>query len=162
MRRRWRGSASSRPPTARSCGSRGADAAALDRGVNLALVGDELLQFGVAEQLRARRWRLRELWRGRRGTAAAAHATGDRFVLIEAESALVVSLAALPGQAARVAAEAAGDAAEIVAVLSGASILPPAPVALAAVNRSDGGATINWRRRARTGWRWRDGADDRR
>ena len=138
---------------------RGADAAALDRGVNLALVGDELLQFGVAEQLAARRWRLRDLWRGRRGTAATAHAAGDRFVLIEAESALVVSLAASPGQAVRMAAETAGDAAEIVAVLSGASILPPAPVALAAVNRSDGGATINWRRRGRTGWRWRDGAD---
>ncbi|MBN8839788.1 MAG: hypothetical protein J0I25_06260, partial [Sphingomonadales bacterium] len=76
-------------------------AAALDRGVNLALVGDELLQFGVAEQLAARRWRLRDLWRGRRGTAATAHAAGDRFVLIEAESALVVSLAASPWQAER-------------------------------------------------------------
>ena len=138
---------------------RGGDAAALDRGANLALVGDELLQFGIAEQLAARRWRLRDLWRGRRGTAAMAHATGDRFVLIEAESALVVSLAASPGQAVRVAAESAGDAAEIVAVLNGASILPPAPVALVAVDRSDGGATIRWRRRGRTGWRWRDGAD---
>src|SRR3546814_11488239 len=45
--------------------------ALLDGGANLALVGDELLQFGRAEQIDATRWRLSRLWRGRRGTEAA-------------------------------------------------------------------------------------------
>lgn len=137
----------------------GADAGALDRGANLALVGDELLQFGAADQLAARRWRLRDLLRGRRGTAVADHAAGDRFVLIEAETALTLSLAAAPGQAMQVAAEAVSDVAETSVVLTGASILPPAPVGLAVDDDADGGATIRWRRRGRSGWRWRDGAD---
>ncbi|MBV8238637.1 MAG: hypothetical protein JO221_07690, partial [Sphingomonas sp.] len=114
---------------------------------------------GAATQLAARRWRLRDLLRGRRGTAVADHAAGDRFVLIEAETALTLSLAAAPGQAVQVAAEAVSDVAETSIVLTGASILPPAPVGLAADDDADGGATIRWRRRGRSGWRWRDGAD---
>src|SRR3546814_17044540 len=59
--------------------------ALLDGGANLALVGDELLQFGRAEQIDATRWRLSRLWRGRRGTEAAigTPAAGDRFGLLK-------------------------------------------------------------------------------
>src|SRR3546814_5765375 len=46
----------------------GASDDALLRGANLCLAGDELLQFGRAEQLGARRYRLSHLLRGRRGT----------------------------------------------------------------------------------------------
>src|SRR3546814_3421662 len=58
--------------------------ALLDGGANLALVGDEVHQFGSAEQIDATRWRLSRLWRGRRGTEAAigTQAAGDRFVLL--------------------------------------------------------------------------------
>ena len=49
-----------------------ADANALMAGANLALVGDELLQFGRAEQLGPGRFRLSRLLRGRRGTEWAA------------------------------------------------------------------------------------------
>lgn len=48
-----------------------ADAAARDAGANLAMLGEELLQYGVAEHLGGARWRLSQLWRGRRGTEAA-------------------------------------------------------------------------------------------
>lgn len=49
-----------------------ADAAALAAGANLAMVGEELLQFAHAVPLGARQWRLSGLWRGRRGTEGAA------------------------------------------------------------------------------------------
>ncbi|WP_298669816.1 phage tail protein [uncultured Sphingomonas sp.] len=138
---------------------RGADPAALDRGANLALVGDELVQFATAEQLAPRRWRLGDLSRGRRGTIATGHDAGARFVLIEPETAVAITLSASPGQRLRVAADAVADTAEIELALTGASILPPSPVHLRAEAQPDGGALLRWRRRARSGWRWRDGAD---
>src|SRR5690606_242236 len=45
-----------------------ADTAGLVAGRNLALLGDELIQFGRAEPLGSARWRLSRLTRGRRGT----------------------------------------------------------------------------------------------
>src|SRR3546814_1638822 len=66
----------------------GASDDALLRGANLCLAGDELLQFGRAEQWGARHYRLSHLLRGRRGTewAMAAHDIGEPFMLIEADS----------------------------------------------------------------------------
>lgn len=58
----------------------------LSHGGNLALVGDELLQFGNVTPLGGRRYRLGRLLRGRRGTQDAARApavAGARFVLLE-------------------------------------------------------------------------------
>ncbi|MGR6330422.1 phage tail protein [Sphingomonas sp. XXL09] len=71
-----------------------ADGAARARGVNLALVGDELIQFGRAEPLGQGRWRLRDLWRGLRGseTAIGTQQAGDRFVLIEAATTRTITL----------------------------------------------------------------------
>jgi hypothetical protein len=58
---------------------------ALAGGVNLALVGDELLQFAEAEALGAGRFRLTRLSRGRfaTGWAMGAHTAGDLFVMID-------------------------------------------------------------------------------
>lgn len=140
------------------------DAAALDRGANLALVGDELLQFGRATPLGHGRWRLWKLWRGRRGTEGAAPlAPGDRFVLLAPGT---VAILPLPGSAvgARVAVMAVGPGddgnpvrAEL--AITGASLAPPSPVALRAEAREDGGVRIRWTRRSRRGWRWLDGVD---
>ncbi len=137
-----------------------ADAAALDRGANLALVGDELLQFGMAQPLGGAAWRLTQLWRGRRGSIPAALAPGTRFVLLDSDSALVLALDAAIGARVRVLASGVGDAepAETECVIGGASALPPAPVRLS--GRVVGGAlALSWRRRSRTDWRWRDGVD---
>ncbi len=62
-----------------------ADADALMAGANLALVGDELIQFERAEQLSLGLYRLSSLLRGRRGTewAASTHAAGEAFCLID-------------------------------------------------------------------------------
>ena len=142
-----------------------ADAAALDGGANLALVGDELLQFGRAEPLGGARWRLSQLWRGRRGTEAAigTQAAGDRFVLIEADRVAVVELpVSAIGSTVRILASGVGDVdgpAACEAVATGASVLPPAPVHLRADMRADGGVALSWVRRSRAGWRWIDGAD---
>ena len=61
------------------------DDAALAAGANLALVGDELIQFGDVEAIGAGRFRLTRLLRGRYATAWATstHAGGDLFLLIE-------------------------------------------------------------------------------
>ena len=138
-----------------------ADDAALDGGANLALVGEELLQFGAAAPIGPGRWRLSRLLRGRRGTEAAAGAqqAGDRFVLIEREAlvAIDLSLAVIGGQVA-VMASGVGDSdgpARIDAPVTGASLLPPPPVHL----RIGGDGALRWARRSRAGWRWIDGGD---
>ncbi len=140
-----------------------ADDAGLDAGLNLALVGDELLQFGEAEPLGSNRWRLTRLWRGRRGTEAVigAGAVGDRFVLIEAAALATRDAVAGIGATVSVLATGVGDAAgvETAAGLAGASIVPPSPVNLHAEMLGDGGAVIRWTRRSRAGWRWLDGVD---
>ena len=141
-----------------------ADAAALDRGVNLALLGDELVQFGRAEPLGGARWRLSQLLRGRRGTEAAAggQMVGDRFVLLEAEAARAFDLPmSVLGREVRVIASGVGDDApvETRCVMRGASVVPPSPVHLRFFSEADGNATVRWTRRSRAGWRWIDGVD---
>jgi hypothetical protein len=134
-----------------------ADAAALDRGVNLAMVGGELVQFGSAAPLGGGRWRLTRLLRGRRGTEAAVAAIGDRFVLIEGEAARTIDLpVSALGRDIRVMASGVGDAApvEVRCAIAGASVVPPSPVHLRVE-----GTTLRWVRRSRAGWRWIDGVD---
>lgn len=142
-----------------------ADDRALDQGANLALVGDELLQFGRAARIAPGRWRLSRLLRGRRGTewATGQQVVGDRFVLIEADAlvALDLSLAAI-GTEVKLMASGVGDLdgpVEAALTISGTSVAPPAPVALGWMPEAGGGATLRWARRSRAGWLWRDGGD---
>jgi len=142
-----------------------ATARALDAGANLALCGDELLQFTSAEQIGATRWRLSALLRGRRGTDSAigTQRPGDRFVLLETGTALSLDLPlATLGGSVRVLATGVGDVAgPVVAacVIGGASVLPPSPVGLRWHELGGGDAAIRWTRRSRAGWRWIDGVD---
>lgn len=139
----------------------GADAAALDRGENLALIGDELIQFARAVPLDARRWRLSGLWRGRGASGAQAHAAGARFVLIERD-ALVALPSVVVGSTVTVAATGAGDGgtpAMATLQVTGRSVAPPPPVHLRSMVLDDGGARVTWIRRSRAGWAWPDGGD---
>jgi Putative phage tail protein len=135
---------------------------ALLAGVNQAMIGDELLQFGRAGPLGAGRWRLSDLWRGRRGTewAAVSRPVGAAFTLVEA-----VALAPLPVRAtvagARVMATGVGD-------VSGVTAIGPTDIGAATRPLSVGHLTatlagfdfgIAWVRRSREGWRWADGVD---
>ena len=140
-----------------------ADASALDQGSNLCMVGDEIVQFGRAERIGARRWRLSELWRGRRGTEWAAGTTnpGDRFALLEGATLLAVDLP-IDAIGARVDVLASGvgdtDPARTSVSVSGAALVPPAPVHLNHV-RQGAIDILRWTRRSRNGWRWIDGVD---
>ena len=142
----------------------GATSAMLAGGANLALLGDELLQFGVADQLSPTRWRLSSLWRGRRGSdgAIARHIAGERFLLLEAATLLPLDLGlAQLGATAQVSAAAPGEetpATDMLAIV-GRALRPPAPVRLGAGVLADGTIRVRWVRRSRAGWAWIDGVD---
>jgi len=140
-----------------------ADVRALDAGANLALIGDELVQFGRATPLGEGRWRLSELWRGRRGTeGVAAQRAGDRFVLLDPASIRTIDLpASAIGTSVAVMASGIGDPepARVEVAITGRSVAPPSPVSVRADRAADGAIRLRWTRRSRLGWRWLDGAD---
>jgi Putative phage tail protein len=139
-----------------------ADSDALLSGANLVMVGDEALQFGRATPLGNGRWRLSELWRGRRGTewAVGPHAIDTSFVLIEAVAlARLSSATTVPN--AKVMAVGVGDATGAVADGPGeigAAVRPLSPVGMF-VSDSGGDRIIRWTRRSREGWHWRDAVE---
>jgi hypothetical protein len=137
---------------------------ALANGANLALVGDELIQFGVAESLGGARFRLSRLLRGRRGTewAAGLHAVSEGFTLIEGDRLVAVTAPeGAAGGVARIAAQGIGDDEEVVVAtaIDGASLRPAAPVHFLAARQANGDILLRWTRRSREGWAWTSGAD---
>lgn len=138
---------------------------ALIAGANLALIGDELIQFGRADPIGPCRYRLSRLLRGRRGSewAAGTHQPGEDFALIEAVTAGPVTLPpgfGIGGQV-RLLASGVGDPApvEARAAVSGEALRPPSPVHLRARAAANGDVTISWVRRSRLGWTWSSGGD---
>ena len=142
-----------------------ADAAGLAQGTNLALLGEELVQFASAEPLADGRWALSGLRRGLRGTEAAigTQRIGDRFALIEADGVAAIDLPVTAiGRRVRILASGPGDGAapvEVAVPVTGASVAPPAPVHVSVQNKPDGALAIGWVRRSRAGWGWSDGGD---
>jgi hypothetical protein len=142
----------------------GCSDAALLAGANLALIGQELIQFGRAEQIGIARFRIGRLLRGRWGTEAVVglHRADEDFVLIDPERlAAMTSPAAAIGSTLTVQAAGIGDAVPVSTTLavSGRALRPPAPVHLRATRESDGAILLRWTRRSRTGWDWIDGVD---
>ena len=143
----------------------GAGEAELVDGANLALIGDELIQFGTARQIGPTRWRIGDLLRGRRGTewAIAGHAPGERFVLLDPATLLpldvplsqIGAMLLASGQGPGDAGTPANDAIAV----TGQALRPPCPVGLRASRRGDGAIEIGWTRRSRGGWAWLDGVD---
>jgi hypothetical protein len=141
------------------------DDLALSEGANLAIVGDELIQFCRADPIGPKQFRLSSLLRGRRGTewAADGHVAGEPFALVERDALRAVD----PGQAwfgAEVSVRARslgdGDATPVVSRIAGGEALrPPSPVHLTATRREDNGLDITWVRRSRLGWAWLDSVD---
>lgn len=141
-----------------------ADDDRLVAGTNLALVGEELIQFGSAQWLGDRRFRLTRLLRGRRGTESAVtgHEVDERFVLIERDSLAAISAPEEAiGSEAQFRASGIGDAVPVSASLTitGSSVRPPPPVHLRAARTPVGDIKIEWVRRSRIGWTWADAAD---
>jgi hypothetical protein len=140
-----------------------ADENGLDAGRNLAMLGDELIQFRTATPLGQNRYRLSGLYRGRRGTewAMNAHVAGERFVLIERDALATITVAASAGQIMVMAVGIGdGSAPSTQIVLNpGQSLLPIAPAHLRGERLSDGRIRLSWVRRSRDGWRWIDSVD---
>ncbi len=138
----------------------GANDLALSAGANLAVLGDELFQFGRAEPLGEKRFRLSHLARGRRGTewATVGHCASEPFVLIDfATLKSVEAPTSAIGGAIECVAIGLGDADEPVThslTLRGHSVRPPAPVHLAARRMADTSIKFTWVRRSRLGWTW--------
>ena len=138
----------------------GRDESAVLSGANLAVIGDELVQFADAVALGGGAFRLSTLLRGRRGGAVAAHPAGTRFVLLDAERLLALDLdAEQVGRTLRLRAEGAGDSGAGQSVLvEGRSVRPLAPVFLRRTVDS-GDLVFDWVRRSRSGFAWLDGVD---
>ena len=141
----------------------GATDARLLAGANLAILGKELIQFGRATPRGGDIWRLSDLLRGRRGTepAIAGHAAGERFVLLETESLLLLDPRfARPGVSV-MAVGIADDLAPLLASTApiGAAIAPFSPVHPSVSHELNGDILVRWIRRSREGWAWRDDVD---
>jgi hypothetical protein len=139
--------------------------AELANGANLALLGEELIQFGRVEQVGARLYRLSHLLRGRSGTewATPLHEPGEPFLLIDPDRLTFPETdPAMVGVRVKVLASGLGDGVDGVEtdrLLTGEAMRPPFPVHLRAVRIADGDLAIQWTRRSRLGWRWSDGID---
>jgi hypothetical protein len=59
------------------------DLAGMLSGENLAIIGDEIVQFANAEEVEEDVWELSYFLRGRKGTAPAIHPIGTRFVMLD-------------------------------------------------------------------------------
>jgi hypothetical protein len=132
-------------------------------GANLALLGEEIIQFARAEALDDGAWRLTGLLRGLGGTGCgiAGHATGEPFALLDAR--LVPLDPAIVGTAPtrEVLAIGRGDDAPVTApvLLEGITLRPLPPVHPRRQTLNDGTLRLTWTRRARGNWQWQDGVD---
>ncbi|MDX2095655.1 MAG: glycoside hydrolase TIM-barrel-like domain-containing protein [Alphaproteobacteria bacterium] len=135
-------------------------------GANVALLGDELIQFRNATPLAAGIYRLSGLLRGRLGTEAemATHAAGERFVLLdEAVVPLTIPLSN-QGQQWTVRAVTFGDALSNGTAydfsIRGESLKPLSPVLpLAVRDTASGDIRLSWVRRTRMDGGLRDYVD---
>jgi hypothetical protein len=138
-----------------------ADDDGLIAGLNLAMIGNELIQFGRVEQIAPKRFRLRRLLRGRRGTSVQTHSSGTEFVLIERDTLAFLDvpagLALVRANATGVGDVALGVEASLASPAQAVTPLPP--VHLRTDPDDAGGFDIRWTRQSRDGWRWPDSVD---
>jgi len=142
----------------------GRDDDALAAGDNLALAGNELIQFGSAVPLGSGRFRLGRLLRGRRGTewAMGLHASGERFVMLDSSRLTRLDmLASQKGAMVRVTPAGLADAGAnpVEAVIAGDAMRLPSPVRLTAKRDAAGNIHCAWVRRSSQGWSWLDNVD---
>lgn len=128
----------------------------LNTGVNLALIGDELIQFRSAALQGTGVYELTGLLRGRRGTewAMTGHASGDRFVLLKDSGLLHVATDAswieqLTYWKAVTATRTLQSTRAEEFTDTGRAIKPFAPVDLRASRSRLGDITLTWKRRTR-------------
>ena len=132
---------------------------ALAAGENLALLGNELLQFGNVTPLGAGKFRLGRLLRGRGGSewACVSHAAGEAFCVLRPGT---VEPIVLPSWSvgSTVNVTSSGEAGASTQFL-GEALRPPSPVNLTAERQTNGDLLIAWTRRSRLGFAWVDEID---
>jgi Putative phage tail protein len=134
-------------------------------GANLALLGDELIQFKSALSVGPKRFRLTGLLRGRRGTEkfCASHQLNERFVLLDPDL-NVTDTPPLSSIGQMISYKATGPNESIGVALpqpigfSARALRPLSPVH-PKLEASTGNWQISWVRRSRAGFVWLDGAD---
>jgi hypothetical protein len=138
------------------------DDAALAMGANLAMVGDEMIQFGQAEVLAPGTFRLSKLLRGRRGSdwAMAGHGMGENFVLLNPATlkAIAVPIEGL-GSTVTVTARGPGDTdspAPASRSANGEAMRPLSPAHLEASRTAGGELLVRWLQRSRLAWAFSD------
>ncbi|WP_052223215.1 GTA baseplate fiber-binding domain-containing protein [Novosphingobium malaysiense] len=140
-----------------------ADVRQLALGANLALVGEEILQFARATSLGQGSWRLEGLLRGRGGTEStiASHSAGEAFVLLDSRPVMLDAGILGSGGEREVVALGRADAAPATSpvLLGGITLRPLAPVHPRCSVGPDGSLSLHWTRRARGGWQWQNGVD---
>jgi len=141
----------------------GRSRAAVLQGANLALVGDELIQFHDVENLAPGRFRLRSLLRGRRGTEHVVdrHSFQERFILLESAGLVNIEVGVdnigqkifirpldfiLSGYG------------QTQLTFTGAGLRPLSPAHFKLV-RDGGDIVASWIRRSRNGFSWLDFVD---
>lgn len=143
----------------------GASELAVLNGANLALIGEELIQFKDATELTTGKYRLSGLLRGRMGTEhhTASHSAGEQFVLLDGKLQKDVMPTGLIGLARDYKAVSVGStlgASSLQSFTYQANALKPyAPVHIEGVRDGSGNLTLSWVRRTRVGGLWRDYAD---
>lgn len=134
---------------------------------NLAIVGDEIIQFATATLTAPRTYKLTNMLRGRFGTdnKISGHVAGERFILLNEDSVAYIPVAY---SEARTVYRWAGvtdgtdvdDAPKYDVALGMQPLVPYAPVHVKALrNVSTNDRVLTWDRQARGGTAWLDGAD---
>jgi len=133
------------------------------QGANLALVGQELIQFSSALALGGGRWRLGGMARGRAGTewAVADHHEGEPFVLLGPALTQLDADLIMDSATSTVVALGLGDTTPVEASIAspGATLRPLSPVHGSISIHEDGRIVLSWMRRARGAWSWQDNMD---
>jgi hypothetical protein len=134
----------------------------LAAGANLAMVGDEMIQFGQALAIAPGKFRLSRLLRGRRGSewAITGHVAAEAFVLIDTRALKPIAVPVeMLGTAVSVTPHGRGDSDSPTAVTrnaNGEAMRPLSPAHLRARFAADGSLMISWVQRSRSGWSWLD------
>ncbi len=143
-----------------------ADALTVLNSANVAVLGNEIIQFRNAQQLSAGSYRLSGLLRGRLGTESttASHSIGERFVLLDDTVVPLVMPASNNGQSWTLRAVTNGDSlttgSESTFTISAETLKPLSPVDVLAIrNVLSGDITLSWVRRARIDGGMRDYVD---
>lgn len=135
-------------------------------GANVALIGDEIVQFKNASLVATGKYTLTGLLRGRRGTewAMSTHVIGDRFVLLTATTAyLLEGLSSEYNLSRHYRGVSFGgflDDADTIELTNTAQALKPyAPVQLSGGRNAASDVVLKWVRRTRINGAWNDYTD---